>query len=374
MIYDGAKQRHLRTDVGPQWLSDPGSARFLAELHDSATASDETLIMGDIRNDDSTPTERSPRFADTVVLIPGRMADAASSIAFYWTVGRSFEPVEILVLELLARAAITALQSLSLLTSLRDELSERQRAESALRDADRRKDEFLATLSHELRNPLAPLQNALEILKLRDKDPAIADRLHDMMRRQVTHMIRLVDDLLELSRVSRNTIELRRRSVDLRSIIADALETSEPNIESAGCTVHVTHAATPLLLYADPVRLVQVISNLLNNAAKYSVGEGSIWLDTRLHDGCAVISVRDHGLGIEASMLQHIFDMFVQIDSQSSDGVGVGLTLVRSLVEKHGGSVEAKSEGLGRGSEFIVRLPLADTADATLEETPMPHE
>ncbi len=221
------------------------------------------------------------------------MARVTVSVTLYWTTARSFEPVEILVLELLARASITALQGLSLLTSLRDELSERQRAESALRDADRRKDEFLATLSHELRNPLAPIQNAVEILRLKDDDPEIAHRLHAMMRRQVAHMIRLVDDLLELSRVSRNAIELRRQSVDLREIVADALETSEPNIASSNCTLHVHQSTTPLILNADPVRLVQVISNLLNNAAKYSVGKCSIWLETRLHDNCAVISVRD---------------------------------------------------------------------------------
>jgi signal transduction histidine kinase len=245
----------------------------------------------------------------------------------------------------------------------------RRRAEQ-LAEMDRRKDEFLATLAHELRNPLAPLRNSLNILRMSgDSNPA-AERVHEMMERQVNHMVRLVDDLLEVSRITRGKIELRRERVELAAVLRSAVETSRPLMEAAGHQLAITVPPEPLILEADPVRLSQVIANLLNNAAKYTEEDGQIWLTARREGGEAAVSVRDTGLGIPADMLPRVFDMFAQVDrtlKRSQGGLGIGLTLARTLVEMHGGRVEARSEGPGKGSEFTVRLPLA-AEDSIAEE------
>jgi signal transduction histidine kinase len=237
----------------------------------------------------------------------------------------------------------------------------RRRAEQ-LAEMDRRKDEFLATLAHELRNPLAPLRNSLSILRMSgDSNPA-AERVHEMMERQVNHMVRLVDDLLEVSRITRGKIELRRERVELAVVLRSAVETSRPLMEAARHQLAITVPPEPLTVDADPVRLSQVIANLLNNAAKYTEEGGQIWLTARREGGEAAVSVRDTGLGIPADMLHRVFDMFAQVDrtlKRSQGGLGIGLTLARTLVEMHGGRVEARSEGPGKGSEFTIRLPLA---------------
>jgi PAS domain S-box-containing protein len=249
------------------------------------------------------------------------------------------------------------------------DITDRKRVEQALRDADRRKDEFLATLAHELRNPLAPIRNSIHILRLAGgSDPAV-QQVREMMERQVNHMVRLVDDLMEVSRITRGKLELRKERVELASVIRAAVETSQPLIESAGHQLAVAIPPEPLTLDADPVRLAQVISNLLNNAAKYTKGAAQIWLTVRREDGEVVVSVRDTGIGISADMLPCVFEMFTQIADthrRSQGGLGIGLTLVRSLVQMHGGQVTASSPGLGKGSEFVVRLPLAsgELADA----------
>ena len=236
-----------------------------------------------------------------------------------------------------------------------------ERSEKALREADRRKDDFLAVLAHELRNPLAPLRNALQILRMTsDQDGAI--RAGEMMERQVEHMVRLVDDLMEVSRITRGKIDLRREPVDVSQLIRIAVETSRPLIEAAGHKLLVTLPAEPLTIDGDPVRLTQVVSNLLNNSAKYTDAGGQIWLTVAREGSAVAISVRDTGAGIPPEMLPQVFELFTQVDrhsNRSQGGLGIGLTLVRSLVEMHGGSVQARSDGVGRGSEFIVRLPLA---------------
>lgn len=230
----------------------------------------------------------------------------------------------------------------------------------ALRDADRRKDEFLATLAHELRNPLAPIRNALQILKMPRVDEAMVARSRDMMERQVEHLVRLVDDLLDVSRVMRGKIELRRERVELAAVVARALETVQPLVDAQGHRLSVYLPSESLPIDADPVRLAQVVGNLLTNAAKYTEPAGRLWL-TAAGDGDTVeLRVRDTGIGIDPQMLPRIFELFVQVDHASTKaqgGLGIGLTLVKSLVEIHHGTVEARSEGLGRGSEFIVRLP-----------------
>jgi PAS domain S-box-containing protein len=239
-----------------------------------------------------------------------------------------------------------------------------KQAEQALRDADRRKDEFLATLAHELRNPLAPIRNCLRMLRLAGASSAgpAVERAHEVMERQVAHMVRLVDDLLELSRISRGTIELKKERVELATVINHALETSKPLIEAAGHRLSVSLPSEPIRVDGDPVRLSQVFANLLNNAAKYTEQGGNIAVAARLDGGDAVVSVRDTGIGIARDMLARVFEMFAQVPNslrRSQDGLGIGLNLVRTLVTMHGGSVTAQSDGIGQGSEFVVRLPVA---------------
>ena len=246
-------------------------------------------------------------------------------------------------------------------------------AEHALREADRRKDEFLATLAHELRNPLAPIRNGLQILRSTELDPAAAPQVHEMLERQVNHLVRLVDDLMEVARVTRGRIELRKEPVDLGAMLKSAVETSRPLIEAAHHELTVTVPEEPVTLVADPVRLAQIIANLLNNASKYTDEGGQISLTGRREGDHAVVSVCDSGIGIPVDVLPRVFDLFAQADrtyQRAQGGLGIGLTLVRTLVELHGGAVAAKSEGLGRGSEFIVRLPLG--VDSAERRNPQP--
>ena len=224
-----------------------------------------------------------------------------------------------------------------------------------LQEADRRKDEFLATLSHELRNPLAPLRNALLLLRRSDRQAAAAP-LHEMMERQVEHLVRLVDDLLEVSRITRGVLELRRESVDLADVVRNAVETSRPLVEAAQHRLEVSLPAEPLCVDGDPVRLTQILANLLNNAARYTGRGGRIRLSVQREAGGALIAVRDNGPGIAPDMLPRLFEMFSR--GAGSGGLGIGLALCRRLAEMHGGRIEARSEA-GQGSEFAVRLPLA---------------
>lgn len=241
------------------------------------------------------------------------------------------------------------------------DVTERRRMEDALRDADRRKDEFLATLAHELRNPLAPISNALHVLK-RAGAPPQTEKLIGMIERQATHLIRLVDDLLEVSRISCGKVELRRERIDLAAVVGQAMETSQPLIQAGRHETNLSLPSQSLVVDGDPVRLAQVFANLLNNAAKYTEPGGCIWVRAERVGDEAVVSVRDNGAGISPDMLPRVFDLFAQGDRHrecAHGGLGIGLALVRSLVELHGGRVEARSAGLGQGSEFIVRLPLA---------------
>ncbi len=237
---------------------------------------------------------------------------------------------------------------------------DRRRAEDALREANRRKDEFLAMLAHELRNPLAPISNALHII--RGNGPPVPELVwaRDVIDRQLRQMTRLVDDLLDVSRVSRGKIELRKERVELSAVVSSALEASRPLIDKRGQELTVALPPEPVYLDADPMRLAQVLLNLLNNAAKYTEPGGRIALRAGLGGGHITVRVTDTGAGIPPEMLSHIFEMFTQVDrtlDRSQGGLGIGLTLVRTLVEMHGGTVEAHSEGPGRGSEFVLRLP-----------------
>jgi signal transduction histidine kinase/CheY-like chemotaxis protein len=232
----------------------------------------------------------------------------------------------------------------------------------ALREADRRKDEFLATLAHELRNPLAPIRNSLQILNMPRVDAETAQRSREMMERQVHHLVRLVDDLLDVSRVMRGKIELRREIVELAAVVARAVETVQPLVEAQGHQLNVRLPPESLAIDVDPVRLAQVMGNLLTNAAKYTEPGGCIGLIAERDGDVAVLRVRDTGIGIAPNMLPRIFELFVQVDhtsTKSQGGLGIGLTLVKNLVEMHNGAVEAHSDGLGTGSEFVVRLPIS---------------
>jgi len=248
------------------------------------------------------------------------------------------------------------------------DVTERKRLENELRmraeqlaEADRRKDGFLALLAHELRNPLAPIRNGLEVLKLADGDARRRAAVRGMMERQLTHLVRLVDDLLDVSRINRGKLELRRSCVRLADAVSSAVETARPLIDAGGHALAVTLPGEPIQLNADLTRLAQVISNLLTNSAKYTPPGGRIWLTAEAEDGAAVITVRDDGIGIPAEALPRIFDMFSQVDrsiEHSAGGLGIGLALVRSLVEMHGGTVTAASDGEGKGSTFRITLPV----------------
>jgi CheY-like chemotaxis protein len=243
-------------------------------------------------------------------------------------------------------------------------VTERRRMEDALRQQDRRKDEFLALLAHELRNPLAPLRNGLQVIRLAASNPEAIAEARGMMDRQLSHMVRLIDDLLDISRVNRNKMELRRARVLLADVINSALETGRPVIEAAGHELTVTLTPDPVYLDADLTRLAQVFGNLLSNSAKYTPNGGHIWLDAAREGEEVIVSVRDNGIGIPANSLRSIFDMFSQVDrsiERSTGGLGIGLALVKGLVEMHGGSVTAESAGVGQGSTFRIRLPALQT-------------
>ncbi len=259
------------------------------------------------------------------------------------------------------------------------DIHDQKELQEKLRDADRRKDEFLATLAHELRNPLAPIRNALQIMRLTNDDPEV-EEARTIMERQLGHMVRLIDDLLDVSRITRGKLRLHRENVDLAAVIDAAVETARPLIADFGHQLTVDLPSEPIYLNADPVRLAQIFSNLLNNSAKYMDSSGQIWLSASVSDSgfrredsddqsevrsskseFVEVRVRDKGVGIPAEALPHIFDMFSQIDrslEKAQGGLGIGLTLVKRLVEMHGGTIEVHSEGLGKGAEFTVCLPI----------------
>jgi PAS domain S-box-containing protein len=242
------------------------------------------------------------------------------------------------------------------------DITERKRAEQVLREADRRKNEFLATLAHELRGPLAPLRMGLHLLGAA-ADPETAEQTRDMMNRQVVHLARLIDDLLDVSRISRGKLELRRARVPLAEILEHAQEMVRPHVESRGHEVAMQLPAEPVELYADPVRLAQVFSNLLHNACKYSDKGGRIAVRVTRQGPWAVVLFKDEGIGIAPEDLPYVFGLFSQVaggSHRAQGGLGIGLSLARSLVEMHGGTISAHSEGAGMGSQFTVSLPVAD--------------
>jgi len=249
-------------------------------------------------------------------------------------------------------------------------------SEAALREADRRKDEFLATLAHELRNPIAPIRYAVQVMNLKGPTTTEVRWAIDVIERQTKHMARLIDDLLDVNRITRNTLELRKERVTLGAVINAAIETSGPLLERSGCELTVIIPAGVIDVEADVVRLAQVFSNLLNNSAKYAKsesGEGRVWLSVDPRPTTVAVTIKDNGIGIAPAMLPRIFDMFTQVGrslEQSEGGLGIGLSLAKRLVEMHGGTIEAASEGHGKGSQFVVTLPLAMEAAIPQEVPP----
>jgi signal transduction histidine kinase len=335
-----------------QELADGAGALMLAE--EALIAEHQHRLLGWLA--------AQPQWSDLpVLLLARRGADSP-------TLGHALEQlINVTVVErptriaALVSVARTALRARRRQYQTRRHLEERELVENLLRANDRRKDEFLAVLAHELRNPLAPIASALHIFRMHHSaDPEFA-HLSEMMGRQVEHLVRLVDDLLEVSRITRGKIELRRAPVLVAGVIRNAVEASRPLIDAVGHTLVVGLPDEPIMVEADAVRLAQVFSNLLNNAAKYTNPGGRIELVLSSSGTDVVITVRDSGIGIPASMLQSVFDMFTQVEptvGRSNGGLGIGLTLVKSIVELHGGSIEATSEGPGKGSEFIVHLPM----------------
>jgi PAS domain S-box-containing protein len=276
--------------------------------------------------------------------------------------GRRYDATDLAAAEDLAHRAAVALENAQLY--------------EAVREADRRKDEFLATLAHELRNPLAPIRNSLYMLKTGGAATPHTSQAIEMMERQVHHLIRLVDDLLDVSRVMRGKVELRLEKVNLALIAVRAAEAAQPLLDSRSHALKLSVPDRPVWVWADPVRMAQILGNLLTNAAKYTDLGGRLGLAIEITDNQAVIAVRDTGIGIAPEMLARVFDLFVQADTSAAKthgGMGIGLTLVRTLVERHGGTIDAKSAGLGLGSEFIFRLPLLQNDDTLPAQSEPPQ-
>ncbi len=259
---------------------------------------------------------------------------------------------------------------------LAEDVTERKRSEEALSQADRRKDEFLATLAHELRNPLAPLRNGVHLLRLLTGELPAAERPLTIMERQIGHMVRLIDDLLDVGRVSGDKLQLRRQRVDIAQVVQEAIDTSQPALDAAGHALSVRLPPQPVFVDVDPTRLCQVIANLLNNAAKYTPAGGRVQVGVACRGANVEISVEDDGRGIPAHMLPRIFDMFTQVDrslERAPGGLGIGLAIARRLVQMHGGRLQAHSAGTGRGSRFVVSLPLAERAAEPAPAGPAPE-
>lgn len=304
-----------------------------------------------------------------IVLLSG--ADATAVIQL----PPSFANVTLLDRPASARTLISAVQA-ALRNRLRqyemrDQIHALKVAEDTLRNADRRKDEFLAMLAHELRNPLAPIRNASELLTRISPDNPQLNAMAGIIKRQITQLSRLVDDLLDVSRITQGRIELQQLPVDLSAVIAQAMESVEPLIREHRHKAYLAVGYKPLYVKGDRARLVQCVANLLTNAAKYTDIGGEIRVDMREEAGTAAISVTDNGVGISDELLPKIFDLFVQSDrslDRSQGGLGIGLSVVRQLIEMHGGRVYASSEGLGRGSKFELRLPLIPAPQAVDED------
>lgn len=321
-------------------------------------------------------TETDPIFKD--------FRDAARLAGFHAVhstplMSRTGKPVGVLSTHFRSRRKPTdrAVHLVDLCARQAVEFIENARLYSELQSASRSKDEFLAVLAHELRNPLAPIRNSLHILRLSGELTPAGEKIQEVMERQLDHLVRMVDDLLEVSRISRGKIELRRQPIELATAVLNAVETSKPLIEEGKHQLAISIPPQPLTLNADSVRLSQIIANLLNNAAKYTDPGGQIWLTVQPAGDEVAISIRDTGIGIPRDKLNHVFEMFAQIQPagrRTTGGLGIGLTLVKRLTEMHGGRVEVVSPGAGQGSEFTIHLPLEKSHIEAVPPEPRPPD
>jgi signal transduction histidine kinase len=361
----------LLQDAGIPVTSCEHVADALAELARGAAALvvPEELLGAPWHTELAQLLDAQPPWSDLPVLV---LTHAGANSAMARTAMETLGNVTLLErplrLSTLLSAVRSAIRARQRQYQIRGHLEERQRAEAALREADRRKDEFIATLGHELRNPLAPMMSGVRLLQMLQARGLRAEHVVQMMDRQLTHMVRLVDDLLEVSRITRGLVDVRRDHLDLVKVLQDAVESSREAIDAASHALTVDLPDTPLPVTGDAVRLVQVFTNLLMNAVKYTNAGGRIVLRADTAAGRVRVTVQDNGIGLSPMHETAIFDMFVQVDRsgrRSQGGLGIGLTLVRSLVVLHGGHVEAHSAGPDQGSQFVVDLPLS-TADVAV--------
>jgi PAS domain S-box-containing protein len=332
---------------GPPRILSTGQPEMVAEITDA-------ILVATARDEDHLRILRELNFRSYVSVPLVTRGRTLGVITFITSLsGRQYGATDLTLAEDLARRAAVAIDN--------------ARLYQELREADRLKDEFLAMLAHELRNPLAPIRNALHILKQPGVNETTAGQVRDMAERQVRHMARLLDDLLDVSRISRGKIELHQEALDITTVVNRSVEAVRPLFEERRHELTVSLPPASLKLQADPTRLEQVLTNLLHNAAKYTDPGGKVWLTAQHVGDGVVLRVRDTGIGIAADLLPRIFDLFVQAErrlDRSEGGVGIGLTLVKRLIELHGGTVDAHSDGPGQGSEFVVRLPATSGAAA----------
>jgi signal transduction histidine kinase/CheY-like chemotaxis protein len=316
-----------------------------------------------------------PAWSDLpVMLLVGRNSDTSAMLAAAQEIGNVTlleRPMRVAALrsavEYALRARRRQYEGRHHLLALERAADELTASEKQLRETHARKDEFLATLAHELRNPLAPIRNAVHVLRRQSHDPALAP-LHDIIDRQLRQMVRLVDDLLEVSRITRGKIALHRENIDLAAVLRGAVETSRPLIDAAHHKLDIELPPDGVRVHGDALRLGQVFANLLNNAAKYTEDSGHIALRARVRGEEVEVTVEDNGIGIEPAMLGSVFDIFTQVrdaNARAQGGLGIGLTLVRSLVGLHSGRVSAESAGKSKGSRFTVYLPIAPASEAS---------
>jgi signal transduction histidine kinase len=351
---------HNRYEV--DWMSSYGEAlqRICKDEHDVYILD---YVLGDKTGLQLLEEARTSNCPGPVILLTGQSNEAVDRAAMEAGAADFLEKSRI-DSTLLERSIRYVLQQKRHKAELERKVAERTaelaQANDALKKADLRKDEFLATLAHELRNPLAPIRNALEIMRLGAGNPPTLEKARQIIERQVGQLIRLVDDLLDVSRVTRGKLRLNIESVSLATVMEAAVEMSRPHFDQAKVTLNVTLPANDVLVNGDRIRLAQVFSNLLNNAAKFTDAGGHVALVGLRKGQQAEVHVKDNGVGIAPDLLGRIFDLFTQMDrtvSRSPNGLGIGLAIVRRLVEIHGGTVEARSDGPGKGAEFIVRLP-----------------
>jgi signal transduction histidine kinase/ActR/RegA family two-component response regulator len=349
-------------------LEEGAGAILLAE--EMLGAGDGALLLREV-------LRRQPRWSDLPVLLLTRSgADSDAVLEAVSSLGNVTLMERPMRVAALVSTVNAALRARARQYQIEQHLQELERAHAAEADNARRKDQFLAMLAHELRNPLAPIGNALKVLELDDSDPERRRQLREMMQRQLEHLVRLVDDLLEASRLSQGKIQLARIPHDLRDVLRESVEQAQLDQDHRKIDIVVRMPDAPMPVSVDPVRMGQVFSNLLNNARKYSSARGIVEVSARVDGDAALVRFKDNGIGMPRDLVPHVFDLFTQGNREEHrlhDGLGIGLALVRGLVEMHGGRVDADSAGPGAGSEFSVWLPLGSPTAGAADDAPSPE-